>query len=489
MNCPKCKHDNSDDVKICESCGYTFGEYENINKQSKTSKLAVFSFILSIPTIYISIFTGIPSILYGYKSILKIRKSQGKLKGKTLAKAAIVVSLVLLALNRVLFMDAAPIRNDYTINYFKTPYLLLPQSYSTLISIGSNTNDHLKDALGIGLSNSDVNNIRLINKIFTNQDLNTISQDILENESTIESIWKKSSLERYTFAMLDQYRKISELPEGLKLGKIPEYNIVLRHLSSIYRAYICLQASKGNYQEALKELKLWDSINKKMSLGSLDVITKQANIASFNLEINAANFIINNADTPTDILLELKPLIDSYSPQVHSSLKYMIIAEYLKFKQSLSKVRYAPLLRYNSTLKLQKNIYERWIAIEGDPNKIPELKVWPDFYPDIPAVDYNSQDNKLHWLYRIYNPFGSFMASKTRLNLFGLYLMKIRLISSMDMIKIVLNKRLTAQPNPDTFKKVGKYQFNPEKKRIYTIIPDGEEFELPINPEVLHLSE
>ena len=113
------------------------------------------------------------------------------------------------------------------------------------------------------------------------------------------------------------------------------------------------------------------------------------------------------------------------------------------------------------------------------------MKVWPDFYPDLPSVNMDTGGDKIYWYYKLYNPYGSFMASKIRLDMMNLVFIYMRLVNSIDMIKIILHKRLGDEENFKTIRNKNNYKFDIEKKRIYTIIADGEEFEMPINPEVL----
>ena len=119
MNCPKCGYQNPDNILVCESCGCDFSESETPQPKAKTSKMAIFSLILAISSLLFFVFTGLPAIICGFISLKKIRKSEGKLKGKSFAKAGIILPIPLMCIFFLFFLiwriDAPPIPNDYTI--------------------------------------------------------------------------------------------------------------------------------------------------------------------------------------------------------------------------------------------------------------------------------------------------------------------------------------------------------------------------------------
>jgi prepilin-type processing-associated H-X9-DG protein len=91
MFCPKCGVENPDGTKLCSSCSWVLTSISTIAPapDARTSKLAVASLvlaILSIPTFFI---TAVPAIIFGIVGLVKIEKSQGRLKGKGFAIAGI----------------------------------------------------------------------------------------------------------------------------------------------------------------------------------------------------------------------------------------------------------------------------------------------------------------------------------------------------------------------------------------------------------------
>jgi len=449
---------------------------------SKISKLSIFSLVLSILSLYFFIVTGLAAILFGYKSLLKIKKSDGKLRGKSIAIAAIIVSPILMGLNSVLFMDAAPVKNDYTMDYFEKPDSLSLKSYATLQSLGDK-GKNISGAPAIGFDQMNVRILKMVEKEFDERDANKIKELILKDEPFINGLWSDAAKGRDILSQLDKYAQISELSEINVMSEIPPYANNLRYLFSLYRSYIHLQIYKGYYNRALTELKLLDSINKKMSLGSCSIFTKKINMISIYFEIEAANLLINNPNTPNEVLLAIKPMINEYSLK-HASLNNVIVYEYLNFKERLSKMRHIPLLKYNSTIKYQLNIYQIFIDF-FDAEEKPLLNIWPDFYSNIPLIKDEILDGKSDWFYKLYNPCGFFIGSKIGIDMKSYMSDQIKLISSMDMIRIILYKRLGSEEDFKTIGKKSNYIFDMENKKIYSIIPEIGECELPINPEVL----
>jgi prepilin-type processing-associated H-X9-DG protein len=93
MFCPKCGVENPDGAQLCSSCSWVLTSISTIAPapDARTSGLAVASLvlaILSIPTLFI---TAIPALIFGIVGLVKIEKSQGRLKGKGLAIAGVAV--------------------------------------------------------------------------------------------------------------------------------------------------------------------------------------------------------------------------------------------------------------------------------------------------------------------------------------------------------------------------------------------------------------
>lgn len=95
MYCPKCGLDNREDEKLCISCGTALPVIPDLPPEIfKTSKLAVWSFVLSLFGLFTFMVTALPAIICGIVSLVKISKSNGRLKGKGYAITGIVLPFV-----------------------------------------------------------------------------------------------------------------------------------------------------------------------------------------------------------------------------------------------------------------------------------------------------------------------------------------------------------------------------------------------------------
>jgi hypothetical protein len=65
---------------------------------AKTSGMAITALVLGVTTLLCSLFTALPSIILGFISMGKIKRSGGTLKGRGLALAGVIVSLAILLL-------------------------------------------------------------------------------------------------------------------------------------------------------------------------------------------------------------------------------------------------------------------------------------------------------------------------------------------------------------------------------------------------------
>ncbi len=106
MYCPKCGIENPDNAKVCNSCNWVLISTSTSapNPDTKTSGLAIASFVLGILSVLFAIFTAIPAIILGIISLVKISKSAGQLKGKGFAIVGIAIPAVWLPLSLLLLL-------------------------------------------------------------------------------------------------------------------------------------------------------------------------------------------------------------------------------------------------------------------------------------------------------------------------------------------------------------------------------------------------
>ncbi len=102
MYCPKCGLQNTEDAAMCASCGTAIGQTPVTPPtgltEPQTCGLATTSLVLGILSIFCNIFTAIPAIICAIIALVKISKSQGRLKGNGFAIAGIAVPIVTLFL-------------------------------------------------------------------------------------------------------------------------------------------------------------------------------------------------------------------------------------------------------------------------------------------------------------------------------------------------------------------------------------------------------
>ena len=118
MQCPKCGNENADNVWICSSCRHVLRDHDGQTAfaESRISKLANLSLVLEILSLFLFVLAGIPAIVIGVISIVRIGRSGGMLKGKRIAMAGVLSSILLMGVFFLLWsLDAPPIPNDYTL--------------------------------------------------------------------------------------------------------------------------------------------------------------------------------------------------------------------------------------------------------------------------------------------------------------------------------------------------------------------------------------
>ena len=94
MYCSKCGLENPEDAKICLSCGQSLPS--SLKETAvETSALAGCSFALAILSLCPCIaLLALPALIFGIVSLVKISRSQSKLKGTGFAVAGIAISSV-----------------------------------------------------------------------------------------------------------------------------------------------------------------------------------------------------------------------------------------------------------------------------------------------------------------------------------------------------------------------------------------------------------
>jgi uncharacterized protein with PQ loop repeat len=502
MYCPKCKADNPDDAQVCGSCSHvlTSSETEKRKSRFKTSISAVSSFLFAGLSLLLAIFVrptlafiaALLGLLLLITSVVQTIRGKKKLTTKRIVLCVfIILEMISLTYWRI---DAAPIPNDYTIFDLRSALPLWYGTYNLLNRLGDKSED-LLDAPAIGLSSEDLENLEEINNIFKEKDLQAISKQLQTHADDIISIWKNAEKGRDILSKLAVFPEIADLSEP----DLRNYNFRwmknFRRLIFLHRAYICLQSCQSNHEVAIDELIRLDTIFKKMSLNARSLVKKLICLACFRINIETANFIVNNPGTPNEIVLLLKQRMISFSGD-HVSLRNPIIFEYLMFRNELRKITREPRFRYsyfsplklNSTLRLYRNFCTKWISLSEHRIPIEEFRIWPIFYPNMHVQ--MGFENKLPWYYKAYNPMGSLFVSILTPAAENILKIRTKLRVQSDMLQIVLNKRLGKEASLKARAYSDEYIVDIGNRKIFSPGPDGkadtnDDIIMWINPKVL----
>ena len=100
MNCPKCGSENPEHARYCSFCGSALNGSPRSSDHPKvrTDDLARASAVLAVLSLCTFGITAVPAIILGIVSLVRIERSGGRLAGAGLAKVAIAVPALALAL-------------------------------------------------------------------------------------------------------------------------------------------------------------------------------------------------------------------------------------------------------------------------------------------------------------------------------------------------------------------------------------------------------
>lgn len=507
MRCPRCETENPEDAQFCTSCSFilTAPPIEQPPPKKKTSKLAIGSALLAGLSALLLVFVdptlaflvALMGISVAITSIIKIRKSKGTLVGKSFAIASVIfVSLYLIALS-FWRIDAPPIPNDYTISDIRSAPPQYNQSYELLNSL-ADEDSNLSGTQAIGLSTKDVNNLRQIIEVFREADYAKISNGLKANEDTIMRIWKNAEKGRNVITNLNTFPQIADLSEPSLEFKIPWLDN-FRQLVHINRAYICLQSCRGNDEIAVKELLMLDDFFRKLNLNARTLLVKLSCMPCFAVNIQTANFIINDPNTSQH---SVELLAQHFTPLTNEDiyLRNSIIFEYLTFKNELRKISKMRSVKYssfspfklNSSYRAYRNFCcDNWIAAEENRRDFEKLSVWPSIYPKLPLI--MDPNGNFTWYYKAYNPTGSMLFEMLEPAMERISQIKMKVLIHSDLLQIVLNKRLGKEINLKARAYGDEYIIDLENNKIFSSELDGkphtkDDIKLIINPEVLDFS-
>ncbi|MGB2809587.1 MAG: DUF4190 domain-containing protein [Sedimentisphaerales bacterium] len=474
---------------------------ENSVQKPKTSRLAIASIVLAILSLLFPP-VAILAIILAKLSTFNISKSAGLLKGRHLAVAAIVTSatsMVLWTMVVVLWrIDASPLPNDYTIADLRSAPRDCDPSYELIKSLSYKADNDSNDAPAIGLSEQDIAVISELKEVFKEADWTKIHQAVKENETDIIQAWQNAKKERDVIAKLATFPEIADLTDPSFELNLPWLKNV-RNLAFLHRAYVCLQSCQENDEIAIEELLKLDNFIRKMNLNARSLVTKLVCMACFVVNIQTANFIINNPQTTRE---SVELLAQHFTPLTNEDiyLRNSIIFDYLSFKKELRKIstksrlKYAVFspLRLNSSFRVHRNYCDNWMAAEENRHDIEELSVWPAIYPELPiTIDPNGN---FPWYYKAYNPIGSKLVGILTPALNRVSQIKTKIQIRSDLLQMVLNQRLSKEISLKALAYSDEYIIDVENKKIFSPGPDGiphneDDIKLIINPQVLNFTD
>jgi hypothetical protein len=499
MNCPICKHKNRDDATLCESCYFNF-------PAARTSKLAILSLVLGISSLFLFAVTGLPAIILGNISNIRIKRSKGKLKGRLLALSSIIISvLFMFAFFMVWRIDATLIPNDYTIKDIRSAPPEDAESYQLLLRLTERNNNFIersKDSNNpeIGLSKEDIS---FINKFVTSIHNNTFKEIQNTDAEQIKLAWRKTGKAREVIHQINNFTEVADLFGQEQSHEIRVYP--LGDFVSLYMAYAYILNTPEEIENFTIDLVEMDSVIRKLSINARTHAVKVGCYVCLENNIITANDIANKTIANKESIKKLAEHFISLTKE-ELTLRNAILFEYLRNKNQIlyfydhHNLGKTPLLKKNSVLRWYRNLHVRYLKLLPD-NDIPKseiLSVWPTIYP---FKDYAYKKSSSTWNlnpiplhYRIYNPLGSSLAN-IKILPYDIPNDKIsRLKTRNELLKFILKIRLGEETvsNPDA--NSDQFIINIEDKTITSQSIDKKtvlryEVKLPINPKVLGLNE
>ena len=521
MKCHDCGTQNPDYVLVCIECGCDLN-CDSISEQEiprgQKKKFIVLGIILTIGCIisFISaalhsarfvIFSAVFPVIFGIKALIDNSINKKPQKGKWLIVTTIITPIVFLPFFLWLSLDASPIPNDYTIADLQSADPQYNHTYDLLLSLSAEEYDP-NGAPAIGLGKDDLDMLTKLYEELEDKEHAELAEIIASNNEIVNNLWERSQKGRNVINQLCMSEQIADLTKPSIVESMEDCNISsnLKYLWQINCLYVFLQSINGEHEVAAEKLVDFDLVFRKLGVNARSFITKLICYAIFTKNINAANFIVNNPDTPQDVLNRLEGHFEPLTEQ-HSSLRNCFIWEYLAFKKDIgtdgkifeevdsadSYRKLSQLLKHNSTSRLYRNCCDCWICLDSGRN-LPEtrLSVWPCAV-NWPEVSFDD-DDKLPWYYYCYNPIGSMLTRMMMPAVEKVLKIKTKILVRDDLFQIVLAMRMGSEYSLQARAYDDEYIIDLEKKIIYSPGPDGEPFtdddiKLEINPDVLGLTE
>jgi len=463
--------------------------------QPKISKLAILSLVLGIFSLFFFVLAGMPAIVIGIISILRIRRSGGKLKGKYIALAGMNISILLMVVFYLLWsIDAPPIPNDYTVADLRSAPVQYAESFEILKTLIDEDPDS-SDFSAIELTKSDSKMIAEIRGVIKTGSKSEISEMLNYYAKEIEQIWADNKVARDVIRRLNEFPEIADLAEPSIDFKLMQRQDLIE-LAHLYEVYVNLQTEQDDIHAVTIQLIELDSVFRKLSLNARPMIGKWICNVCMIADIVTANTIANNARASQE---SIEMLAGQFTPLTKEqlSLRNTVLFEYLLTKNIFSDVLgrstagKISLLKKNSTLRFYRNNCDDRINILEnikDPTTV-RFSIWPSIYPDMGPVSFQAR-KPLPLLYICYNPVGSCILRIRSFQYESMLKRKTAAKIQDDLLQIVLNKRLGKDVSLKACAYSDEYIVDVENGKIFSPGPDGradtsDDIMLRINPEVL----
>jgi len=187
--------------------------FPNEPLQTKVSKLAILSLVLGICSLFFFVLAGIPAIVIGILSIIRIRRGGGTLKGKYIALAGINISIVFMFIFYLFWrIDAPPIPNDYTFADLRSAPPECAKSFEVLKTLIDEDSDS-SSVPAIELTNSDTGMIAEIRGVIKTGTAPEISRTLNDYAKEINQIWADNEMARNIIRRLNEFPEIADLSE------------------------------------------------------------------------------------------------------------------------------------------------------------------------------------------------------------------------------------------------------------------------------------
>ena len=471
-------------------------EQDEKHLKARISKLAISSLVLGILSLFLFILTGIPAIVVGIMSLLKIRRSGGALKGKYLALAGMNVSILFMCIFYILWSrDAPPIPNDYTLADLRSAPAEYAESFEILKTL-IDEDWNIPGSPAIGLSDGDIDMIAEIRGVLKDGTTAEISQVLSNNSKDIKSAWIGTEKARDVVRRLNEFPEIADLTEPNARVRTLRYKNLI-DLVRLFQVYAHLQTRQDDIRDFTTGFIELDSVCRKISLNARMLITKLICFMCIEDNIETANAIANNSAAPKE---SIESLAEHFKPLTKEQMSLLnpLLFQYLLTKNLSSeefgktKIGKTPLFKRNSTLRLHRNLSNVWIHTleEIEDSNGSRLSVWPAVYQLREPVLTDAK-KRLPLLYQCYNPVGSIFIQKMRVRQFGEKRSRRTMIRVRDdLLQIILNKKLGKEIDLKAHAFSDEYIVDIANKKIFSPGPDGkagtkDDITLRINPEVL----